>query len=195
MLIGLKNMRLYVEIADSDTPFQIPRFDRAGFITSVILDGSHTFCTGESLQPDSRSTGGVGLCNEYGIFSPIGYEDTKPGEKFLKIGVGLLTRPDEKPYSFMRKYDYSPLKINASYGNDFAKFGGMHAECKGYAVKLDKTIIISANRLRIEYHIENMGALPIHTNEYCHNFISVEQEFVNITISKLPWLPYGAVPM
>ena len=37
-------------------------------------------------------------------FTPLDYAETKPGESFVKIGVGVLSKPDDKPYTFSRLY-------------------------------------------------------------------------------------------
>ena len=37
-------------------------------------------------------------------FTALEYSETKPGESFLKIGVGILTKPDDQPYTFSRLY-------------------------------------------------------------------------------------------
>jgi hypothetical protein len=70
------------------------RFDWTGFITQVTLDGRHTFYSRETIG-DQSTTGGIGLCNEFGNELSIGYTDAKPGENFSKLGIGLRTRTDE----------------------------------------------------------------------------------------------------
>ena len=37
-------------------------------------------------------------------FTALDYQETKPGENFVKIGVGVLTKPDDQPYAFARLY-------------------------------------------------------------------------------------------
>ena len=95
--------RLQVEIAEPQTIYCSSRFDWTGFITQVTLDKERTFCVPEAI--DGTGTGGHGLCNEFGITRPIGFDDAAPGETFPKIGVGLLRRPDAEAYSFGRDYE------------------------------------------------------------------------------------------
>ncbi len=48
-----------------------------------------------------------GLIDEFNIqapFSPPGFDEAKPGESFLKIGVGELVRHDKDIYKFFRCY-------------------------------------------------------------------------------------------
>ncbi|MFD1908517.1 hypothetical protein ACFSQ7_37740 [Paenibacillus rhizoplanae] len=85
----LSNGVLTVEIAEVGA-YGGTRFDWTGFITGVTLEqGGHTFCVPESLVP-GQGTGGIGLCNEFGISRAIGYEDAAAGEWFPKFGIGLL---------------------------------------------------------------------------------------------------------
>ncbi len=37
-------------------------------------------------------------------FGQVGYDDAKAGGTFLKIGVGILTKPDDKAYNSFRLY-------------------------------------------------------------------------------------------
>lgn len=87
MAYYLKNDRLLVEIAELGEAYQGTRFDGTGIITGVKLDGQHQFCVPESLTPGT-GTGGIGICSEFGIKEAIGYEDTRVGEQFPKLGVG-----------------------------------------------------------------------------------------------------------
>ncbi|NLI57254.1 MAG: hypothetical protein GX387_01830 [Clostridium sp.] len=170
----LKNNRLKVEIDYPGNNYNGSRFDWTGFVTSVCLDDKYLFCTKESLVPGEGS-GGVGLCNEFGIHTPIGYDLAKPGEKFHKLGVGLLTRPDESDYFFFDKYQVSPFDVIVSEESDSITFILDHLECNGYAVKMTKKLSLKDNTLTIDYHLENTGTKPIITEEYCHNFISINE--------------------
>src|SRR5688572_25534831 len=81
--------RLRVDIATpGSSTYAGSRFDWTGLITQVTLDGRHTFCGQEAT--DGTGTGGIGLCNEFGIFEPVGYDDARVGDQFPKLGIGLL---------------------------------------------------------------------------------------------------------
>lgn len=172
-LLKISGKRLDIEISRPGTSYSGSRFDWTGFITSVVLDGKHTFCVPESPIPGEGS-GGFGFCNEFGIHTPIGYDEAKPGEKFHKIGTGLLTRPDESDYFFFDKYEVTPYPVKIESGIDYVNFEVEPVECKGYAVHMIKKVCVDENRMIIKYTLKNVGSKAIHTEEYCHNFISID---------------------
>ncbi len=169
----LHNDRLRVEIADLETVYKGSRFDWTGFITQVTLDQAHTFCAPESLQAD-EGTGGIGLCNEFGIFQPIGYDDAKPGEQFPKLGVGLLTKPDDAPYAFFLPYKIEPFPVQIKLEADRITYDIEPLPCRGYEARLRKMVQLSGTALDIVYELENVGTHPIRTHEYNHNFIAID---------------------
>jgi hypothetical protein len=171
--IRLHSDRLEVEIAQPGSAYAGTRFDWSGFITQVTLDGSHTFCVPEDYTP-GKGTGGIGLCNEFGIDMPVGFSDTQPGDCFPKLGIGLLTRLDKPDYSFWYPHQVArPFPIQVESGPDSATFTVQPIDCRGYAARLVKTLSVSANHLIIQYTLENTGSRPIQTNEYVHNFVGV----------------------
>lgn len=171
----LKNNRLKVNIGKPGMLYRGSRFDWSGFITQVILDDTHTFCVPESLVV-GQGTGGCGLCNEFGSIDPVGYNEAKPGEKFLKIGVGFLTKNDNTPYSIIGRYEIDPAHFTVEVKDHSAKFIVEHKECRGYGVRLEKIIELRDNKLVINYLLINTGSKEIYTKEYCHNFIGVDNK-------------------
>ncbi len=174
MAYQLKNEQLRIEIAEVGD-YRGSRFDWSGFITGVtLLDGDHSFCVPESLVP-GQGTGGAGLCNEFGISGALGYEDTSVGESFPKLGVGLLTRVDDREYDFSRSYPVKPFEtVIEKEGTRSITFRMAPDDCRGYAVALVKTVSIDHNRLTVEYELLNAGTKTIITGEYCHNFLGID---------------------
>ena len=176
--IRLCNPRLAVEINPPGVGYQGPRFDWSGFITQVTLDGAHTFCVPESLQ-SGKGSGGIGLCNEFGIDQAIGYDEAGPGELFPKLGIGLLSRPDQRPYDFFFPYEIArPFPVVMEIGVDWARFTVEPLECCGYAARLVKTVSLQASSLEIAYRLENVGRKPLQTNEYVHNFNGIDRQVI-----------------
>lgn len=174
----LKNDRLSVEIASIGEVYHGTRFDWTGFIRQVSWrddqDALHTFCVPESLI-HNKGTGGEGLCNEFGIFDPLGYDEALPGERFPKIGVGQLTRIDEADYDFARTYPVEPYSMEEEITSYLALYKVHAQDCNGYAVEYSKTIKVKDSSLILEYHLHNTGEKPIMTHEYVHNFMRVDQ--------------------
>lgn len=168
----LQSDELDVRIAKPGT-YHGSRFDWTGFITQVTWrKAGLAFCTVESDIPGGGS-GGIGLCNEFGIVQPIGYEEAAPGGWFSKPGVGLLQRPDGDSYSFFRPYRIRPFDIRTEAAQDRVSVQVLPMEANGYAFRLDKTISLDGARLRVAYRLVNVGTKTIETEEYVHNFLRI----------------------
>lgn len=172
----LQNERLTAEIASPGEPYDGSRFDWTGQVTQVTLDGRHAFCAPASLRPqDDPSVVNIqGLCGEFGIFAPLGFDDAKPGEQFPKLGVGLLTRPDGEPYKFWRPYAVQPFEVETAAGATSITFHAKPSPCQGIAAAITKTISLSGARLSIRCEMHNLGVKPIVTHEYNHNFLAID---------------------
>jgi len=171
--IVLDNGIIRVEIARPGE-YDGSRFDWTGFIRQVTLqEGGHTFCSAESLVP-GRGTGGVGLCNEFGIHHPIGYDLAAPGELFPKLGVGLLTRPDAAGYDFYRPHAVQPFPVQVHADAAEAAFISDPLPKNGYAARLGKRIALDGAALTIEYELRNVGERMLETSEYVHNFVAID---------------------
>jgi hypothetical protein len=179
MSLVLRNNRLELQIDEPGQVYKMSRFDYTGKISQVILDSSYSFCSQEILNGFDKEKSGRGLYNEFGISDPVGFDDCKPGEQFLKIGVGLLTRPDDKPYDFMRLYEISPCRNDFIAEESWVKFSANPLNCRGYEVKYTKLIKLNNNSFTIQYEIQNTGSKIINTSEYCHNFIAINRSFLD----------------
>ena len=171
--IGLKNHRLEVMVALPNQVYKGSRFDWTGFVSQVTLDDKHTFCTQESLRPD-EGTGGIGLCNEFGIERAVGYDEAPILGKFPKIGIGLLVKQDEQPYSFLRDYAIEPFPILIDQADTAVTFTSLPVEHNGYAVHLTKSIQLRDHFIEINYNLRNVGHKTIRSEEYNHNFVSID---------------------
>ncbi|HEX2395926.1 MAG TPA: hypothetical protein VHI78_11315 [Bacteroidales bacterium] len=179
MAVVLKNDLLCVTIDEPGKVYNGSRFDHTGNISQITLDGKWTFCTGEVTNGFDPRSNGRGLYNEFGISQPVGYNDCGIGQKFPKIGVGLLTRTSSKAYDFFAPYQAEPFKIHFEYDNSRIKFIVLPQDCRGYSVKLVKTVTLSENSFKIGYELENTGTKRIVTNEYCHNFIAINNSLID----------------
>ena len=99
MALLLENNLLQLEIQEPGKGYCGSRFDWTGQITQIRYRRQHTFCTEETVDPALVNKLGRGLYNEFGIDQPLGYHDCSVGDKFPKIGIGLITRDTPGPKS------------------------------------------------------------------------------------------------
>ncbi|MCC8162320.1 MAG: hypothetical protein LIO86_03910, partial [Lachnospiraceae bacterium] len=170
-MILLSTPRLRVEITEpGQRPNDTCRFDRAGYISDVTLDGMVHFCSSEPRNLWHPCTGGRGLCCE---FLADYSREVLPGAYFPKFGVGLFPRGDE-PHIFYRRYENMqefPVHVTASENQVF--FETEAIPCRGIALKLKKTVSVHDNVLTMETEACNSGERPVSTREYCHNFLCI----------------------
>ena len=174
-MITLQNHRLQVDLLRPGSQiYNGSRFDWTGFVIQVTLDGAHTFCGPESSVPD-EGTGGIGLCSEFRGEEAIGFDDALPGDQFLKLGVGLLTRPDENPYTFFEEYELTPFPVTVAQDQNRIVFVQAPLPCRGYAARFTKTVSLEENCLLIHCRLDNVGERNLRTREYNHNFVSINR--------------------
>ncbi|AQG79842.1 hypothetical protein [Spirosoma montaniterrae] len=112
-------------------------------------------------------------------FTPLGYDDAKPGETFVKIGVGVLRKPDEKAYSFATDYALAdPGRWTVDRHKDRVMFRHDLTDSTGYAYQYTKTVGLSENKpeLVLTHRLKNTGQKPIETSVYNHNFFVIDNQ-------------------
>ena len=166
-MIRLEKDRLAVTIAEPNVENNTYRFDRAGFITSVVLDGTIEFCGDEH-----GGTNGVGLCSE--ITTDVESSEVEIGAKFPKFGVGLLTKNEDRPYFFMGRYETDPFEVRYECTGNKAVFCTEPKEIDGFALRQKKTVSVHDNVLSVDFEVENAGFRDFEYSEYCHNFLTLD---------------------
>jgi hypothetical protein len=73
------------------------------------------------------------------------------------------------------KFDPSLFKIELSENNRIS-FETKNQKLKGFQTQYRKVISIEENVLRIDYTLKNIGKKNILTEEYCHNFLSIDHQ-------------------
>ncbi len=157
------------------------RFDHAGQISRIIC-GEHTYLAPLKETHDPSNHDDVaGLAEEFGMFTPLGYEQAKPGETFVKIGVGVLVRPDEKPYQFSRPYEWSDMpRWRVIHDTDFVRFEQKLINTRGWSYRYVKTVTLGREQPTLTVHrsLTNLGTRDIDTDHYGHNFIVIDDQRV-----------------
>ena len=112
-------------------------------------------------------------------FAAVGYEEAKPGGTFLKIGVGVLRKPDDAPYSGYRLYEIvNGGKWSIRKNRDAIEFKQeLHDTSSGYGYVYLKKISLAAGKpeMTIEHSFTNTGTRAIHTLVYDHNFLVLDK--------------------
>src|SRR5262245_41953908 len=185
--ISNKQLRVKMYVPDPANGFyKGARFDWSGIINSVEF-GGHTFygqCFAKidptvrdvSYKDDdilvSVNTSAVGPAQEFQ--TPLGYDNAKEGDLFVKIGVGVLKKRDDTRYAFANVYDivdHGKWTVNKT-ANSVEFTQELNDKATGYAYLYKKTIQLSGDKpeMVIQHSLKNIGKLPIKSVVYNHNF-------------------------
>jgi len=157
-----------------------PRFDWSGMIGFVEFDGTKYF---GSLYPhyddtSSHDYNATGPAEEFGMTSPLGYDEAGPGDTFIKIGVGhLLRTADEKEYLYHRRYQVAkPAGWQVESVPGAVRFHQVLTDPRGWGYDYRKTVTLSDDgpELVITHRLTNTGTRPIDTDVYCHNIVQFD---------------------
>jgi hypothetical protein len=170
---GLINATIYLPDT-ANGYYRASRFDWSGVIPSLEFKG-HSYFGQWFVKYDPYIADAImGPVND---FAPLGYTEAKPGEPFVKIGIGVVTKIDTMPYSIGKPYKLiNPGKWEVTKKADQVKFthtlnGG------GYSYEYTKTVsLVKGKSIMVLTHtIINRGKTTIETNVYNHNFLVIDQ--------------------
>jgi hypothetical protein len=156
--------------------YQGTRFDWSGSILSLKWGGHEYFGQWfEKYDPKIHDaiTGPVEefLTDDAGL----GYAEAKPGEVFVRIGVGAVRKPDEPAYRRFELYDVVDHgKWSTKASHDRIDYTHELGDANGYGYVYRKTLRLSGNTLVLEHRLENTGRKPIATSVYDHNFFTLD---------------------
>ena len=171
---GLINAHLY--LPDNETGYyRATRFDRSGIITSLKFEG-HEFYGQWFPKYDPQINDAVmGPVEE---FQPVGYESAKPGATFLKIGVGMLKKPEEKAYTFGKLYQVENAGTwKTKVSSDKVRYTHTLKDVNhSYVYKKEIRLVSGKSELVISHSFTNKGKTPIETTVYNHNFPVIDKQ-------------------
>jgi hypothetical protein len=171
---AFESSRLRIGYESPGEVYRGTRFDWSSAIVAVELDGGPRFGSSEYTAEDARYLdGGRGLACEFGIHTPVSYDDCAVGDWFPKLGVGFLRREGEAPYDFFHRYGEvreQRYEIDAS-GAGSVRIEGVCEPYRGCGWRLTRTWRAEGSALECSSKLENIGERPIETDEYCHNFV------------------------
>jgi len=168
----LKNEDIAIHIDYPLEHYGFSRFDWTGKITSVKFK-DRLITTVENPKEVNENAFGKGYYNEFGINTALGYEEAKVGDWFHKIGIGLLKK-EATEYEFHKSYEIKPAVFQYITTKKSIAIQCISATANGYSYELHKKISLVKNGFSIHYVLKNTGSKMIHTDEYVHNFIAVD---------------------
>ena len=171
---GLIHARLYLPDT-KEGYYRGSRFDWAGVMPELDYKG-HTYFGQwfEKYDPVLHDA----IMGPVEEFTPVGYDEAKTGDRFLKIGIGMLIKPDEPKYFFANPYQI----VNAGQRKIKRKSDQVvfvqELEDKDYAYQYTKTVQLIRDKpeMVLSHSLKNTGRLAIETNVYDHNFFVIDQQ-------------------
>jgi hypothetical protein len=151
------------------------RFDRSGNIPSLKYRGHEYFGQWFPMYSPEIHDAIMGPVEE---FTALDYLETKPGDSFVKIGVGVLSKPDDQAYTFSRLYPVlNPGKWSVKTDYDVIKFTH-ELNDKVYSYLYEKTIQLTPGKAEmvISHKLKNTGTKTIETSAYDHNFFVMDNQ-------------------
>ena len=174
-MITISNETLKISLYAPDSVkgyYRGTRFDKAGVFEGIRYKGcNYTEEWFETYSPEMHDAV-RGPAEE---FSPIGLEEAKAGDAFLKIGVGMLERPDDSPYDRFRLHRIVDEGIrNTEVWEDRVRFTHRIDSASGYGYEYIKDIVLeSGNSFSIRHILKNTGSKHLKGDVYNHNFFTL----------------------
>lgn len=172
---GQLEVMLYLPDTDQGY-YRATRFDWSGVIGSLTYKGHQYF---DPWLEQHDPTVHEAISGPVEAFVPIGYEEAKPNDEFLTIGVGMLRKPDDKPYRFATTYEIvNPGEWKVNQKKDRVEFVQTLNSEDGYAYEYTKTVklVKGQPKMVLEHSLKNTGKKTIETSVYNHNFFVIDQE-------------------
>ncbi len=152
------------------------RFDWAGVISSLKFRDHEYF--GE-WYPQHDPLRHDAITGPVEAFDPIGYDSAAPGDKFLKIGVGMLRKVSQTPYKFSTRFEIvNAGKWKVRRKKDRIGFIQKLKDEQGYAYTYKKTVRLlkGKSELILEHRLKNTGKMPLNTRVFDHNFFVIDNQ-------------------
>jgi hypothetical protein len=173
---GVVRAKLYLPDAGNGY-YRGARFDWSGSVASLEANGHSYFGVWFPRYDPKLHDSITGPVEDY---APLNYTESKPGETFVKIGIGVLKRPDEPQYRFSNPYELLDTgKWSVRTGPDFVEYRHeLKDPNSGYAYIYTKTVRLTAGKpeMTIEHTLNNTGTKPIETNVYNHGFFMLDSQ-------------------
>jgi len=176
---GISNRMVKMKLYLPDTEkgyYRGTRFEWSGIIPSLKYKGHQYFGEWKSTHDPFFHEDLSGPV-EGSINAGLGYNEAEPGGKFIRIGVGILEKPDEQEYQWNHTYkvlDYG--KWTFDKGKDWIEFRHEVESEMGWGYLYIKRIDLKKNEpgFTITHILKNTGSKPIETDQFNHNFFVMD---------------------
>ncbi len=166
------------------------RFDWSGIISSLRYKGHQYFGQWYERHDPKINDAITGPVEEF--LTSLGYDEAKAGGTFIRIGVGVVRKPEEKEYRRFGTYEIvDPGKRTVRQGKDWIEFTQTLSPTYVYR----KTLRLTKGKpqLVLEHSLKNTGGKTIEAEQYNHNFFVIDNEVVGPDIAvKFPFDPKPA---
>jgi hypothetical protein len=193
VVISNETVRARLYLPDAQAGFyRGTRFDWSGVISGLEFAG-HDFFPPWFQRMDTKvhdfiydgqdivagpCTAITGPAEEFA--RPLGFDQARAGDTFVKIGVGALRRPDGSKYDAFHSYEVADAgKWTVGHASDSIQFRQELTDSgSGYAYDYRKTVSLIGNRpqLVLQHTLRNTGRRPIQTSVYNHNFLYLDRQ-------------------
>lgn len=173
------------------------RFDHAGVVGSLVAGGQQFHGpwfdrTAPDVKDYAYTADGIVAGPDSAImgpvqeFAPVGFDAAAPGALFLKLGVGLLRRPDVAPYDHYRLYEIAnPGTWTVSQTADsVTMIQAVTDPALGYVYEKTLRLVPGTAQMVISHVLRNTGTGLIDTSVYDHNFLNLSPGNENLAISQ-----------
>jgi hypothetical protein len=179
--IGNAKVKAKLYLPDAQTGYyQGTRFDWAGSIASLETNGHSYFGKWFDRYDPKTHDAITGPVEEFlsGDTAP-GYSEAKVGEKFVRIGVGALRKPEEPKFERFKTYEIVDAgQRSEKRGTDWIEFTHELTDANGYGYLYTKRLSLPKGKseLVIEHTLKNTGKKAIDTEVYNHNFYMIDNQ-------------------
>jgi len=158
--------------------YRASRFDWSGVIPCLAYQGHTYFGIWFSHYDPMVADAIAGPVEEFrSSDGALDYATAKPGELFVKLGVGVLRKGGDTPYQFMTTY---PLvdggKWTVRARGDQVAFRQQLQSPIGIAYDYQKTVRLDHHEpvLILQHRLKNTGTKTIDTEVYDHDFFMLD---------------------
>ena len=174
---GQVRAKLYLPDAENGY-YRATRFDWAGVVASLEAGGHSYFGKWFDRYEPKIHDAIMGPVEEFLTDGHgLGYNEAKPGEVFVKIGVGAIRKPDGPRFRQFSTYEIANQgKWTVHQAADSVEFVQELDAGNGYAYRYHKTLRLTPGKaeLVLEHRLENTGRKTIDTSVYEHNFFMLD---------------------